>query len=406
MHQLNIKNYNKCPSHCPTHKEEDYSGNITISLKSYKVKLLADEITAKILLSASPTVRIHTRLGRETWARLFYLYRFIDTQGSGNATVPLELVTDILDCDEKSVYRWLQDGRRVGAFRRYKVRSGMLKVWLGSLFKLSWNLNYKHWGTAADVPFFEINTLLGLRSTVTATVTEKLQQQSRYAKNVSLDPKHRKLFGAPHPNELLMSGGQYSHKTEAGQLPFIYHVSASRVFVTNGFAVYGASQRAIADQLMISSRTARRHQDNQGMERKQLCVNKEAYGWIANSWKHEIQETSHANYPDIGYKVVGDEVLFSDGVPLGLKKAKAAKKNRHVPGSSNEVSIPVDEFGNRFFRWFGKWWMSKCNIYRETIALTTMRAARRKFKFIIKKLSQCQLSRNAAGEGESFVKKD
>jgi hypothetical protein len=345
-----------------------------------QLPLLAASITAKIVLN-SLTVRIHTGISGNTWTRLWYLCRALD-DGTGHIKVPMELLQTFLEVNQTSIYRWLAEGKKLGAFRHYKVRTG--EIWLGSLFVVSRNLNLKVWGFTAIVPLCKILTLSGMRATTTAVVTEKLQQRSRYAASTQLKPKFREFYPVAHPSELFgETKGQSSHKTEAGQLPIcVLHVSDTRIWVSKGFTHFGTSQHAVSLELGIHPRTVRRHQGLVGMERRQLCQKKSSYNWIKRAWEHETEEYyldkimlkatgtgSDAGASCIGYSQIGDKVRFTDGIPLGAKKR-----------TPNSYDIPAAEFGQRFFKMGDDTWINRCNIYQETHKLTTMRAAKRKYR--------------------------
>ncbi|MEM7593270.1 MAG: RepA [Cyanobacteria bacterium P01_A01_bin.83] len=286
----------------------------------------------------------------------------------------------MLDCSEKTIYRWLQDGKRVGAFRKYRVRGGLLHVYLGSLFKVCWFLNLKNWGVVSQCPLSEVNA--HIRATTTGIVTQKLQQASRYAANKTLAPNYRKQFGTPHPNELLGSDKQSSLKSAEGEIPYVLHKSEKRLFVSRNFLCFGTSQDAVRQELYINSCTVQRHLNILGLERRQLCQKKREYSPLKLALDNEADEF-HAidphgsgKYTEISYEDFGDTIQFSDGMTYG--------QQRQIP---NVYQTNSEAFRRRFFTTGTKYkttWLAKCNIYREQYELTTMRAARRKFKYNLK----------------------
>lgn len=330
-------------------------------------------------------MRIHSGISRQPWARLWYLLRGLD-DGSGHIEkIPLVLVEQILGVSQATVYRWLSTGEVVGAFcPGYKIRRGLLTVYLGGLTKVAWQLNLRDWGVVAECPLWQVNA--DIRALTTGIVTQRLQQKSRYAANRKLKPEYRKSYGAPHPNELLGDSGQSSHKLGAGELPFVLHVSSSRVFVSKSFVHYGTSQNAVSCKLGIHTRTVRRHQRALDMERRQLCQAKYEYAQLERAVGEEATEcwawSSDGTQSDIGYQVSGDAIAFSDGISPGARQQKV-----------NAYQIPAGELSGRLFQMKGKTWLARCNIYREQFKLTTMRAARRKWRL---KLSQCQFPENRA----------
>lgn len=331
-------------------------------------------------------VRVHSNIGREAWARLWYWLRGLD-DGSGRVKeIPLVLVRQILGVNQATVYRWLKDGKRVGAFRHYKVRRGLLTVYLGGLFAVAWHLNLRNWGVTANCYLWEVNA--NIRALTTGIVTQRRQQQSRYAVNRNFKPEYRKLYGAPHPNELLGAKGQSSPKLAAGEIPFCIHASETRLFVSRNFAVFGASQKSIALNLGIHPRTVRRHQRSLNMTRRQICQAKYEYHQLKVAWEHEATEcqawaADGTQSTNIGYKAGADAIAFEDGHPAYVKKQRISV-----------FGIPKGEFAGRFFKIGSKVYMNRCNLYREEIDLTTMSSARRKYRY---KLSQCHFQENRAG---------
>lgn len=350
------------------------------------LSLLTVTIAAKIILK-SFIVRLHSGIGRQPWARLWYLLRGLD-DGSGHIKkIPLVLVEQILDVSQATVYRWLQAGEAVGAFRpsKHRILKGLLTVSLGGLTKVARHLNLRDWGVVAECSLWEVNT--NIRALTTGIVTQRLQQRSRYAANRKLKPEYRKSYGAPHSNELLKNLGQSSHKLGAGPLPFVLHISPSRVFVSKSFTHFGTSQRAVSCKLGIHPRTVRRHQQALGMTKRQLCQAKYEYRQLQRALENESPEcwawSSDGVRSDIGYQSLGEgAIAFADGISQGAKKKEP-----------NKYQIPTSEFDHRFFKMGDKMWMNRCNIYREVFTLKTMTAARRKWRH---KLSQCQFQENRA----------
>lgn len=324
-------------------------------------------------------MRIHSRIARNPWARLWYLCRGVDKDGSSLVEIPLQAVESFLDCDKKTIYRYLKNGKQVGAFRRYRVRREMLQVYLGGLYKVCWELNLRKWGVVGTVPLSELNS--HIREVTTGIVTQQFQQKSRYAADKKLKPEHRKYFGTPHPNELFVKQvGQSLPKPAVGEVPCVLHVSEKRMFVSKNFTVFGTSQTTIASEFDIHPVTVQRHQKTLGIERRQLCQSKGEYTHLKQALEHEsldfnaLDPMGTGKYTEVGFKVVDDDrALFSDGIPIGAKKKTP---NRYVTS--------IDGLQQRIFttgKKHKKTWLAKCNIYEETFTLTTMRYAKRKFHY-------------------------
>jgi hypothetical protein len=337
---------------------------------------LAVELYKAKLLTEVYSVRIHSRIARNPWARLWYLCRGIDKQGSGQLKLPLPVIEAFLDCDEKTIYRWLKNGKRAGAFRHYRSRKGVLQIYLGSLYKVCWELNLKKWGVVGECPLSEVNA--HLRAITTGIVTQQLQQKSRYAADQKLKPEYRKQFGTIHPNELLKNVRQSSLKPDAGKVPCVLHISEKRMFASKNFTAFGTSQATIGEELGIHPITVQRHHAQLGTARRQLCQKKGEYAHVKQALENECEDfqaldpMGSGKYTDVGFKITGDKASFSDGIPLGAKK--------NIP---NRYSTSADGLQRRFFTTGKKWkttWLAKCNVYSEEFTLTTMRAAQRRFR--------------------------
>lgn len=369
MHQNTVPE-TEGTSKCPPYREE-YSSLI----KNVPLFVLL-ELTKSEIILATFTVRVYTAVGGYSWARLWYLLRWLNSTGSGRITVEIELLEIFLGCSRQSLRRWLSEGKKCGAFRYGIERKGFLHIYLGSLTSICIKTNVRDWGAVAVVPIAEVlSGLLELRQIATGATTQYLQQRSRYAANVKLKPDHRKIYGAPHPNEIFRDNMTCS-KSEGGQ-HFILFISEKRLFVSKGFVAYGASQHSIALKLGTSPRTVQRHHASLGSDRRQLCQTKSEYSWCKRAFEMEAPEYIALNdsmtSSDVGYSWEGDTVHFMDGKPVGAKTGIG----------SNRFDIPAGEFNRRMFK-VGKkqprYFLAKCNIYRETFTLTTTRALRSKFK--------------------------
>lgn len=369
--------------------------------KTSALPLLAAALAAETILKIF-TVRVHTNISRYPWARLWYLCRGFDIDGSGYICLPIELCEYLLDTSRQSIYRWLEDGKAVGAFRKYRTKRGLLFIYLGSLTNVCWQLNIRSWGEVAEHPLWEVNEKI--RAVTTGIITQSLQQKSRYAANLRLKPENRKVFGAPHPNELLEDERQSSLKSAEGEVPFVLHRSETKVFVSKSFTCFGASQEAIGQEIGIHEQTVRRHHSALGITKRQICQRKSEYAWIHRALEQDSPEffAFDVNRPTqtthIGYQSNGETVRFVDGIPMGAKKQTP---NEYV------VDMPADDFERRFFKCGGQWWLARCNVYREEFSLKTMRAARRKWRQKMNhKLSQCQFQPESAGGVCNLFKRD
>ncbi len=370
MHQNTIASETEGTSKCPPYREE-YSSLI----KNVPLFVLLELTKCEIIL-ATFTVRVYTAVGGYSWARLWYVLRWLNSTGSGRITIQIELLEAFLGCSRQSLRRWLSEGKKCGAFRYSIERKGFLHIYLGSVQRICIKTNVRDWCAVAIVPIADVlSGLLELRQIATGATTQYLQQRSRYAANSKLKADYRKTYGAPHPNEILGDNITCS-KSEGGQF-FILHISKKRLFVSKGFVAFGASQHSIAITLGISPRTVQRHHANLKTVSRQLCQSKSEYAWCKRAFEMEAPEYIALNdsmkNSDVGYRWEGDTIHFMDGKPLGAKTGVGI----------NRFDISAGEFNRRIFK-VGKkqprYFLAKCNIYRETFTLTTTRALRSKFK--------------------------
>lgn len=366
----------------------------SIDFHNCNISITSAQLIAEIILSPfNLKFRLHTWLSREPWAKLWYCLRALDKPKRGYYEIPIELAEMLTGRDDKTIYRWLQSGKLAGAFRRYKIRRGILHVWLGGLFTVCQRVlpNSTSWGAVAVANLLDISKI---RALTTATATQKLQQGSRYAANRRLKKEYRLLCGAPHPNELVRKiKRQPSLKSEKGETPpFVLHTSETRIFVSKNFTAFGISQHAISCDLGIHIRTVQRHQAALSMERRQLCQGKSEYGQLKRSTEEEASETwawtDGVQNKNLGYQTTGETTTFFDDRTPGAKKGSGA----------NQWKMPAGDLGRRLFaigRKQKRYFMAKCNIYREQMELTSMRASRKAFRRKVEQLAQADMTVSA-----------
>lgn len=113
--------------------------------------LLALALAAEIVVQVF-TVRVHSNVARHPWARLWYLCRAFDVEGTGYVELPIALCIELLDVSQSTIYRWLKDGAAAGAFRFGRIRDGQLDAGLGGLDKICRALGLEDWGVVGEVP--------------------------------------------------------------------------------------------------------------------------------------------------------------------------------------------------------------------------------------------------------------
>lgn len=347
--------------------------------------LLPAKIYARLLTSRF-TVRIHSSLAEYRWAKLWYFLRGLDYQGSGFVRVPLTIAREFLQAKESTIYEWLRLGDRKqreenetkpGAFRRWRVSGGILRVALGSLTKVCLNLG-DSWGITGETPLHEINKL---RAHATGITAQKLQQRSRYAAGRSLPTTARRTYKLPQPDAFFHEASPLSDNSPRGSIPCLLHVGKRRIFLSKGAIPYGASQSLIAHERNVSDRTVRRHLNKIEMPRRQVVQAKGVYGLVRQALDYVVDFESEKD--DV-------RVRFPDSFGFG----KAILSER--PGGIGKECHTHIKPG-RIFRYGDKDWMYRCNLYKPVFRLKTMQYRQREYKAAVE-AQQEQRQRLAGAE--------
>jgi hypothetical protein len=317
-------------------------------------------------------VRTHGQLMRFPWARLWYCLRAIDSFGSGLIkVVSWTQIERLLGCAGSTLYQWLREAREAGAIYKYKRTGDRLTIYLGGLFNVCRTLGLENWGAVAVLPLKQV--LTQCRQLATAICTQQLQGQSRYAAHKSLNQAEKKVFTMPNALDVIQVGRNASFKPDRGatKIPYLLHVGEKRAFVSKGFIPFGVSQGAIASELAISDRTVRRHLSDLEVTSRQLVQAKDAYRYIKAGI--QLMDDYCLGEPGIWYEQKDREIILHE--PNGLTNSKR-KGGHSIPMTGNSLHPECD----RFFSYFGKTWIYRCNLYALTHELKAMRVARRKYR--------------------------
>lgn len=325
-------------------------------------------------------MRVHSTLARQTWAKLWYSLRALDPHNSGYCEIPLTHIQELLDCKPSTIYQWLRDGEWAGAFRRWQIRRGILKVFLGGLSKVCLQLglspkrkNWSAWGVVAEVPLHQISKFL--RPLATVAATQRLQEDSRFAARIALNSKERERITIPYPQEFfkLQTKGTSDNPTEesTGAIQCVLHVGPHRVFTSKGFVPYGCRQITVAESLNYrSDRTVRRHHQLLRLNKRQLVQAKGAYRVIHEMLQDETAVFDNGDF--VGGKgteeVAFCSLRFSYGSEPPERRSTLFEGNGRT-SSRHQLSVE----SNRFFRYYGKTWIYRCNIYEPILKLCSMR---------------------------------
>lgn len=346
---------------------------------------LADAILTRF------TVRIHSRLvekGR-AWVRLWYLLRGLDRRGSGYCRLPVTMISHLLGAASSSIYQWLREGKKDGAFRWWKCRRGILRVAIGGLFAVCRSLGLSPdskkrvgispWGVVSEIPLDQVSSLQSLRAAATTATAQRLQQLSRFAAWRKLPAQARKTYKLPQPEAFFPSEDQQrlsDNNATPGSIRCCIHIGKRRVWTSKGFIPFGVSQNAIANERGIADRTVRRHLALMNVDRRQVVQSKSEYRLAAQCLHHDGGAVEPSEDVSLRSSVDGSYYLSEKGL-----------------GGSN--TIKVGEVGfhriqSRFFSYGAKpkIWLYRCNLYQPSAKLCTMSSRRSEYR----RLSGAQVS--------------
>lgn len=327
------------------------------------------------VLVHSLSVRLYSGISmKKPWVGLWYLCRGIDLQGRGVVQLPMTAICPLMGISSPTLYQWLREGRRAGAFRKYSRRANTLQIWLGSRNKLCLRLGLRSWGTVAIVPLTDILNRTLLKQHATSAITQTLQERSRYARRNKLNERERRCFRIPDASDIVNIPQQSCVKLVAGQVAGIVHVGASRIFTDERFVPFGAKQTSIAEELGISDRTVRRHVAGAGVRRKQIVQTKEEYRTIRGQLQNDTVycgDDKHKLVIWYDYNHRGQAVLYE---PNGITT------------SSRSGGHPITR--ERFFTYRGRVWMYRCNLYDLDCHLISTRKARRRYNYLLAQLEE------------------
>lgn len=352
---------------------------------------LANTICKALSILGLP-VRVHSRIAVKgyAWARLWYFLRGIDQQGRGRVDdLAIEEICFWLDCGESTIYQWLREGMRVGAFQKWRCRNKKLGVIFGGLLPLCRNLNLEEepspptdpktrsrknrqrgippWGATAEVQLIEILSLEELRAIATGATVQRLQQLSRYAawrklpKNIRL-PHPGVTLHLPQPTEFFDSDELPSRDSAIGGINFVLKITEKWISTSKGFTPYGTSQATVAKERGYSTVTVQRHLKAIGMKSKQIIQSKAAYGKIRQAlhWS----SMSFAPEPDIQliYSVRSDSYKLTE--PSG---------GRH----GDPYTFPISK--GRMFKHGDREYIYRQSLYKPLFKLCKMTATRKAY---------------------------
>lgn len=312
---------------------------------------------------------------------MWYACQAFNPDSSGQICVQVADLLTILDRKKSTLYQWMREGLKAGAFRSYKFLSGgKLHVYLASLPQLCKKLRLCDWGFVAEISILELRDL----RTVAATIaTQGWQQRSCSAAKFQLKHRERKTYKIC-PVDLLVRShrGVRADRSDSGSgigndlLGYsslsgpsfkygIIHQTDQRVFVSSKFIPIGASQETIGRSIGRCDRTIRRHQAKAGLIKKQIVQTKKAYAPLINSLARGRLTAA------------GDPDTYIRPDPAGQPGDIILHEKNGITPVSREGGHRIKV--NKFFQFQGKTWIHRCNVYEERHSLRSMKFSMNKF---------------------------
>ena len=234
-------------------------------------------------ISERANVKIHGKIARKVWARLWYICRAIDKEGSGRVKILVSKMLKVLKISRATFYRWLKEGKAAGAFQSYKrIDKDIQLIQLGSKVNVCKKLGITDWDSSTEIPIWKLfnnpelslwNSMgikpnrVKLKKLVTSLQAYWMQHQSIEAAKEA-EKKRTRSKRNRHKPYVPDFGGADGKPTS--QLSAARNYRFSRKHIPTG-----ASQKGIGKSLRVSDRTARRHLE--GTERVQIFYKEEAY---------------------------------------------------------------------------------------------------------------------------------
>lgn len=309
------------------------------------------------LLPSEKEVRIHGNLiwRSGAWIRLWYFLRGLDSKGRGRVDVPVCLIESFLQTHSSTIYEWLRDGRKLGGFQRYIIRKGMLRVYLTGLCNLCWSLDIEDIGAVSVVKLEDICTLRQIKREAVKASADRGQYASIHQQRLQLSEAERKYYKPVFPEQIFQEIDRGSSaKPDRGTIACLLWKGPKKLFVSAGFLPFGKSQDSLAWDLGVSVDTVQRHL--RGTESRQVVQTKSAYRTVGELFEH--------CQADVPRREIRPRTFFqinSEG--LGFLEE---------PSGQSSVGTSTVVRRERVFKYGGRYWMCRCNIYRPTSKFTSM----------------------------------
>ena len=212
-------------------------------------------------------LKIHGKIARKTWARLWYLLRTIDKEGSGRVKILVPEILILLRISRSTLYRWLKVGKAAGAFRGYrKIDKHTVEIVLGSKTVVCENLGITDWESITEIPLWRLfnNPELPLWKSMGIKPNRvKLRQQvtffqahwmQRRSIEAAKEEERKRIRKIKNRRKVYLPKFRGGNGKLASQLKAARSVRFSRKHLPSG-----ASQEGIGNSLGVTDQTARLH---------------------------------------------------------------------------------------------------------------------------------------------------
>ena len=212
-------------------------------------------------------VKIHGKIARKVWARLWYICRAIDKEGSGRVKILVPEILILLGISRATFYRWLKVGKAAGAFRGYRsINEHTTEIVLGSKTVVCEKLGLTDWESTTEIQLWQLfnNPELPLwRSIGIKPSRVKLRQQvtffqahwmQRRSVEAAKEEERKRIRKIKNRRKAYLPKFRGGNGKLASQLKAARSVVFSRKHLPTG-----ASQEGIGNSLGITDQTARLH---------------------------------------------------------------------------------------------------------------------------------------------------
>ena len=219
------------------------------------------------VISVRANLRIHGKIARKTWARLWYLLRAIDKEGSGRVKILVSQILILLGISKAAFYRWVKVGKADGAFRGYRrIDKDTVEIVLGSKTVVCENLGITDWESTTEIPLWQLfnNAELPLWKSMGIKPNRvKLRQQvtffqahwmQRRSIEAAKEEERKRIRKIKNRSKVYLPKFRGSNGKLVSQIKAARCVVFSRKHLPSG-----ASQEGIGNSLGVTDQTARLH---------------------------------------------------------------------------------------------------------------------------------------------------